>query len=140
MTGNKADPLGKIPVGQGNTRIGGGTAGGRDARHHFEGDAGLCQSLQLLAAATEDKGIAPFEPDHGLAGKSLGQQQTVDFTLRSTVLTGPFAHGDALGTFGDQRQDLGTDQGIEQHHIGALQQVPALTVNSSGSPGPAPSR
>ena len=52
------------PVGQGY--LGGSTSaeGCRDARNHFEGNAGLSQSFCLFAPATEDVGITSFEPAH----------------------------------------------------------------------------
>ena len=48
----------------------------------------------LLAATTQDKGIAPFDPNHGAAGLCVFDQGGVDRFLRCRVATRCLTHLD----------------------------------------------
>ena len=48
-------------MGERNARVGGGGDGRGDARDDLEGHALLPEDVRLLAAASEDEGVSPFQ-------------------------------------------------------------------------------
>ncbi len=61
-------------MGQGNAGIGRNPDGGRDTRDDLKRDSGRDGRRGFLPAASENKGIAPLESDHGLAPPGLLDQ------------------------------------------------------------------
>ncbi len=82
---DKNGALSMVAVSERNAGIGGGTGGGRDAGHHGEGDALLCQHFQLLAATAEHEGISPLEPHHPVARPGVFHQQAIGLLLGHAV-------------------------------------------------------
>src|SRR6185437_6574276 len=68
----------------------------RDARDDLDRNAGFAQRIEFLAAAAEDKGIAPLQPDHRLARPRARDENRIDFALRYAVLALRLADGDEL--------------------------------------------
>ena len=69
----------------------------RHARNDAEGNAGLGQGQRFLAAASEDEGIAAFEPQHPLALAGELDQALADVALHrrrlAAALAGEFESG-----------------------------------------------
>ncbi len=75
-----------VTVGQRNTRIGGTTGGGGNARHHLEGNALGGQLLDLLAAPTEDERVAALQAQHALTLLGQLHQAPIDLFLGQRML------------------------------------------------------
>ncbi|MNY58890.1 hypothetical protein D3C86_1952810 [compost metagenome] len=71
-----------IAVGQRQADRGGAGESGGDARHDDGFDPGGADGLKLLAAATEDEGIAALQPNDAVAGAGLVDHQLFDLVLR----------------------------------------------------------
>ncbi len=81
------------------------------------------QSLDLFIQTTKDAAIAALEADHAGSAQGLRDEGGVDIGLRGRGAKSGFAHVDAAGRLGDQRQDLGPDEAIVDHHLGGLQRA-----------------
>ena len=68
VAGENGQLRAEVAVGDGNARVAGTGDGGGNAVHHFEGAAGVVEFLGLLAAASEDVGIAALETRDDFAG------------------------------------------------------------------------
>ena len=82
---------------QGNARIGRHPGCRRDRRHHLEGDAFVCQGVDLFAAAAEDERIAALEAADPLALFGEAHQELIDAFLGDGVVVALLAHIDAFG-------------------------------------------
>ncbi|MNQ34838.1 hypothetical protein D3C85_483090 [compost metagenome] len=109
-----------VAVSERNARIGGGTGGSRDAGHHGEGNALLCQHFQLLAATAEHERIPPLEAHHPVARPGVFHQQAIGLFLGHAVGTGLLADRHQGGVTAHQVQDLRGDQLVIEHHFGLL--------------------
>ena len=76
------------------------------------------QKLQLLAAPSEEEGVAALESHDAIARLSLPEQNLVDFVLGHLVMAGLLAHVDGPGAGGNQGQNGRTDQPVVDHHLG----------------------
>ena len=123
VTGDEAHRLGMVTVGQRNTRIGGTTGGGGNARHHLEGNALGGQLLDLLAAPTEDKRVAALQAQHALTLLGQLHQAPIDLFLGQRMLGALLADVDALGISAAQFDDCRRHQAVVEHHIGLLHQA-----------------
>ncbi len=82
----------------GNASVGWNSNRRRDSGNDFELDACSRDRFSLLATPPEDEWIAPFQPNHDLAGPSPLDQQLIDVLLLAIVPAPSPADIDALGT------------------------------------------
>lgn len=101
---------------------------GRHARHDLEGNFGLHQRLRLLAPATEDVGIATFEPHDAFARARLGDHQCVELFLGNVL---SFAARNQFAARAGVPEQCRVDQQIVNDHVGALQQIRAAQREQS---------
>jgi hypothetical protein len=66
-----------VAMGDRNAGVGGTGDGRTDAGHDFKGTAGFDQFLGFLTPASENEGVAAFEPGHAFAGKRLPHEQAL---------------------------------------------------------------
>ncbi len=110
-------------MGQRDSRIGRAAAGRGDAGDDLEGDALAGQRLDLLAAASEDEGVAALQPQDPLALPRELDQQRGDLGLGQGVVLGHLADIDALRVAAHQVEDRLADQPVVEHHVGLLHQA-----------------
>src|ERR1700730_2764486 len=107
--------------------------------HHFERDSRGHQRLGLLAAAPEDEWIAALEAHHAPSGARTLDEYPVQLGLAYiATVTALLAGVNQLGIARRERQQLGTDQIIVDHHLCATQDLFAAYSNQIGSAGPRP--
>jgi hypothetical protein len=94
---DEGDGRGVVAVGQRETGIGPRGDGGGDSGDHLKRNARGGQRGRLFAPPAEDIGVAPLEPDDGLARLGGGDEAGVDFLLLEGVGRPAFA---AEGPFG----------------------------------------
>ena len=99
------------------------------------GDAGLEQRLDLLAAAAEDQRVAALEPDHALTELAAPHQERVDLGLAHEVAGPLLADIDQLGRRVGQAEDAGADQPVVDHDLGLAQQARGLEGQQLGVAG-----
>ena len=75
---------------------------GRYGGHNLEGNPRRAEPGHLLAPAAENKGVAAFQSDGGLARTAQRDQDFLDLLLRPGMEPGPFPHADFLGPAGAQ--------------------------------------
>ena len=92
-------------MGERNAGVGRDAAGGGDAGHDLEGNAGGGQRLDFLAAAAEDERVAALQPHHALALARQPHQQLVDLVLAERMVAALLAGVDALGLAAAQLED-----------------------------------
>ena len=91
MTCDDGKGRSRRPVGHGDTGIGRGADGRRDAWDDFKGQARVVERQAFFAAAAEDEGVAAFETDDNLAFFGFGNEQVDDFILGQGVVGRFFA-------------------------------------------------
>lgn len=106
----------------------------------LETNPGIGEFLGLLAAASEDVGVAALEAHDGLAGAGLGDEQGVEFLLGDGVLLGALAAVNDLGGPGREAQEVGVDQGVGTTTSARPSNSAPRMVSRPASPGPAPTR
>src|SRR5690606_19992387 len=81
MTGEEGDAAGEVAVGDGDAGVCGDGVAGGNAGDDFEGNGGGGEGEGLFSAASEDEGIAAFEPDDGVAAAGFVDEEAVDVVL-----------------------------------------------------------
>ena len=104
-------------VSYGNSRIGRRGDCGADSRHDLEFQTGLHQFLGFLAAATEYKRIAAFEPHDALSFRRLLHEQRVGFILLQRMLIGALAGVDDFRARRCPFEDLGIAERVVHDHV-----------------------
>ena len=101
------------------------------------GTPAMRQRQCFLAAAAEDERVAALEPDDALALLRGANHQPVNRLLRHAVAAArlPTQKHCALV---DAAQRVDVHERVVEHQVGFLERRTARTVQSSGSPGPAP--
>ena len=140
MAGDEHQGLGVIAMGQRHAGMGRATERCGDPRHDVEGDAGLGQRLELLAAPTEDERVAALEPDHALAGPRQRDQQLIDPGLGQHVAIAHLADENGLRLRRHQLEHVRPHQPVVDHDVGRCSSRSARRVKRSAAPGPAPTR
>ncbi len=109
---------------------------GGDAGDDAKRNAGGGERQRLLPAAAEDQRIAALQPQHAQAVGAKRDQALVDAQLRRLHASGALAH--LLQPMRGQRQDVGRDQRVVQHHVGHRQRVRGVQGEQSriARPGP----
>ena len=105
-------------MGQRNAERSGRADAGGDAGDYLHLDIRGAQRLQLLAAATENEGIAAFQPRHDLALPCVLHQQALDEFLRRVLTAAALADLDDLGARARMRQAPPAHQVVDQHDVG----------------------
>jgi hypothetical protein len=99
----------------------------RQPRGHAGNDLvvapGLAQRLRLLAAAAEHEGVAALEPHDVEALARRLVKLRVDAVLPDAGLAAPLANKHTLGIAPRTIENLGRDQLVIEHDIGALQRL-----------------
>ena len=128
-------------MGERHAGVGGDAERRGDAGHDFERDAGVGQRFGLFAAAAEDERVAAFEADDGEAAAGAVDQHGADFVLGECVGGFLLADVEALGVGrGEVEERVVGAGGRRGRRRPAARMRRPLTVMSSGSPGPAPTR
>ena len=110
---------------------------GSYSRHHLEGYAGSRKGHGLLAAATEDEGVASLQPDDAPALRCPRDEQGVDVALVRALPAGRLARVDHLGVHAGAPKEPRVHEPVADHDVGRLQQ---LQSPDSYEPGVAGSR
>src|SRR5262245_18015573 len=92
MGGDKDEPRRLVAVGQRQAGLGGAAERGGHARHDHDRNVGLAQMVKLLAAATEDEGIATLEPNDAAPAARGLDQAAIDLVLANTGLAAALAY------------------------------------------------
>lgn len=104
----------------------------RDTGDDAKRNAGIRESQSLLAAATEDEGIAAFEPQHPLALAGELDQTLADVPLSrggfASALAGEFQRGPVAG----KRQYGRVDEGVVDDGIGRREGVHRMDREQAG--------
>ncbi len=98
----------------------------RHPGHDLKADAMGMEVGRLLAAASEQIGIAALETNHAASGARQAHEQGVDFILWNRVALGLFADADPRRSVRNQGHDLIGDQPVVHHDIGLVQQTSGL--------------
>ena len=133
---NQGQPRAKRPVRERHARISGHGHEGGNPRHNLKGYARIGQLLGLLAASAKNIRVAPFEPDHGVAGARLGNEQFIEFLLGDGLVPAPLAAEDDLCRPGGQPQQLRVYQRVVDHHVRPGQQLRSAHRQQPGVPRP----
>jgi hypothetical protein len=109
-----------------NTGIRGDTQGRGHTRDDLIRHAGFSQSLQFLAAATEDERIATLEAHDSASGKRTLDHDAADLFLRVSVLRSFLADVDAFGVRRSEVKQPRVGEVVVQDAPGKAEDTPAL--------------
>ena len=131
VPGNKSCALRVIAVGQRDPGISRGASRCRHARDNLKRNTGFSRSLQLFAAAPENKRVAAFQANHRIARFRRLYQHAVNVLLRYGDAGGAFTHADCLRVATHQLADFRRDQIVVKHHIRLLDSLQAAQGQQS---------
>ena len=118
MSRQKHHAVGMRPVGQGDPQAGCAGQPGGDAVDHACLDAGLTQTLQLLAATTKNEGVTAFEANHLFALAGFSDHELFNEGLGRGGAATALADLDHASRCWRQCSDGRADQVIDQHNAG----------------------
>ena len=118
-------------MGDGDAGVGGGGDARGDAGDDLELDPGRAQRFALLAAATEDEGVAALEADDALAGLRRLDQPLPDLLLRYRRHAGLLADVDQLGVLAGAVERPGRDQAVVEDRRRRWRSAPASAPSSA---------
>ena len=136
VPGDERDRRRVVPVGDRDSRVGGGGHARRHARHDLERNAGLGQCLGLLAAAPEHERVAALEADHRPSRPSKLDQRAADLILPDRRLTGTLADVAEVRVGPRIIERTGRDQAVVQDHVGLGDQIERTARDQAGVAGP----
>lgn len=90
---------------------------GSDTGNDFERNASLLEGVDLFSEATEDGGIAAFEPDNPQAALGAIDHELVDFGLSDSFGATALADIEDLGSWASQREDFAADQIVMKNKV-----------------------
>ena len=123
MRGDQAKPRRVLAVGQRQAGFRRATERSRDARNDGRRNPGRTQSLQFLAAAAENEGIAALEPDDLTSGARRRDQMPVDRLLADAGMTSALADIDRSASGRANARISGSTRSSMENDIGRLQQT-----------------
>src|SRR5579863_9787306 len=105
----------------------GGCAESRsDARNNLAGNPGRAQRFNFLPRASENQRVARLQTNDLPASFRKSDHQEIDLFLTNTFAAGTLPHTMKLGRRRNETQNLGRDQIVVKHNLGALQQAQSL--------------
>ena len=113
-------------MGHGDPGVGQSSDGRGDSRNDFEAQACGRQFSRLLAAPTEEEGIAALEADDAFSLAGVLHEQGVGLLLPERVAAGCLSGVDFLGLGRNVAQEFRIAQVIVDHDLGPLEAFPAL--------------
>ena len=135
VAGDEGDRRSVLAMRQRDARIGGDAERRRDARNHFERDAGIGQRFGLFAAAPEDERVAALQPDHRQAAPGALDQHGADLFLREGVVGFLLADVEPLGVRrGEVEQRVGR-QVVVEDGVGLFEDAAAFDGDELGIAG-----
>ena len=123
MAGDEGHGLVHLAVGDWDAGAGQSADPGGDAGDDADRDAVADQGLRLLAAAAEDEGVAPLQPQHPTARAGQVDQPQRDVALQGRGLAAALAGEDALGSRSGPVQQRRVHQRVVDDDIGLPQRV-----------------
>ncbi len=98
--------LGMVAMGERHAAVGRDPEGRRHAGDHFERNAGVGQSFQLFAAASEDEWVAAFQTHDREAAARAVDHHAADLFLRECMDGFLLTDVDAFAIFGSQIEEV----------------------------------
>src|SRR4029077_15298558 len=120
MTRHKRDRGSQRSMGHRNARIGRNRDRRRHARHNLEVDPCSSHRFCLFSTTSENKWVAPFEPNHHVPLLGAFNEQSIDIGLVLILPTSPPTDIDALCVCRSILQEDGFGEIIVEDDIGRL--------------------
>ena len=137
---DQGQPRAKRPVRERHARITGHRHERGNPGHNLKRDARVGQLLGFLAASAKNIRVAPFEPDHRVAGARLGNEQFIEF-LWAIAWSRPRLPPKMISAdFGASRSNSGFTSASWTTTSARASNSAPRTVSNPASPGPAPTR
>ncbi len=114
-----------VAMRQRNPRVVWSRHDGGNPWNNLEGNMRIGQLLGLLAAASEDVRISPFEADDAFAFPRPLDEQGIEFLLGDGSFLWALPSKNHFCGFRRQTEQLQVHQSIIDHHIGASEQLRA---------------